>query len=650
MARPIVLSNGELHVGINAYGLVHDLYYPYVGYENHTLGKGLRHRIGVWVEGVISWLDDESWQLGFSYPHDALIGHIHAYSPRLEISLEFDDTVDSDISAFMRSIHVINHAGHEREVRLFMHQAFVIGDSRGNTDTATYLPDSNALLHYRGRRVFVISGAGDQGSFDQYSVGLFGIEGREGTWRDAEDGELSMCNVEHGRVDSILRFRLTIEAHGSARVQYWIAAGTSLREALYVHRKLVDDGVSKRLELTAISWHKWLEPTLKVAAKLSHARRQMFVTSAMVLKAHMDKRGAIIASTDTAALNYYRDAYGYTWPRDGAYILWPLIRLGYQDEVLRFFDFCRRGLHPNGYLSHKYRADGALGSSWHPYLHDDGQVGPPIQEDETALVIFMFAQYYHMHPQESLLRDYYGSFIKPMADFLAGYVDPATNLPRPSYDLWEEVYMTSTYTTAVTHAALLAAADLAEAANDQGSAVAWRTVADDMYEAAHKTLYDKERRTLIKGRVTRDGSTQSDTTIDISSIFGSFMYGLFAVESEELRTSIATALDRFDQSTRTGLPRYENDIYRREPGEVVSNYWHITTLWYAQYCLETGNLDTAMDVIGWVEAHAYPSGMLAEQILPSTGLSASVAPLAWSHAEYMTTLLDVLNDHQGDKT
>lgn len=650
MARPIVLSNGELHVGINMYGLVHDLYYPYVGYENHTLGKGLRHRVGVWIGGRIAWLDDGTWQLEFSYPHDALIGHVTAYNASLAVSLEFDDAVDGDISAFMRNIHVINHADHEREIRLFMHQAFVIGDSRGNTDTGVYLPDSNALLHYRGRRVFVVSGDSEQGSFDQYSVGLFGIEGREGTWRDADDGELSMGNVEHGRVDSILRFCLTIEAHGSARVAYWIAAGTSLREALYVHRKLVDDGVTRRLESTARAWHSWLAPVLKIAARLPHHRKRLFVTSAMILRAHMDKRGAIIASTDTAALNYDRDAYAYSWPRDGAYVLWPLIRLGYKDEALRFFDFCRRGLHPNGYLSHKYRADGALGSSWHPYLHDDGQVGPPIQEDETAQVVFMFAQYYHMHKDQALLRDYYGSLIKPMAEFMAGYIDQATGLPRPSYDLWEEVYLTTTYTTALTHAALLAAADLADLADDQDSAVSWRAVADDMYEAAGKLLFDAERGAVLKGRGMRGGEQHADTTLDMSSIFGGFMYGLFAVGSDELQQSIDTALKRFDQRQQIGLPRYEHDTYRRESESAASNYWHITTLWYAQYCLEVGDMASAEQMIEWVEQHAYPSGMLAEQVVPSSGLSTSVAPLAWSHAEYMTTLLDMLNDHHKGET
>ena len=47
MSRPIVLSNGEMNVGLNDYGMVHDFFYPYVGFENHNIGADTRHKIGV---------------------------------------------------------------------------------------------------------------------------------------------------------------------------------------------------------------------------------------------------------------------------------------------------------------------------------------------------------------------------------------------------------------------------------------------------------------------------------------------------------------------------------------------------------------------------------------------------------------------------
>lgn len=172
MARPVVLSNGELHVGLNTFGLVHDFYYPYVGFENHAAGTNLRHKIGVYVDGRVSWLDEGDWEFTFGYPHTALIGNTRAINKKIGILLEFDDCVDSDMSVFLRNIHVVNRSDSAREVKLFMHQAFAIGDSRSNTDTAQYLPDSDAILHYRGRRAFIISGNTNDAPFDQYTIGL----------------------------------------------------------------------------------------------------------------------------------------------------------------------------------------------------------------------------------------------------------------------------------------------------------------------------------------------------------------------------------------------------------------------------------------------------------------------------------------------
>lgn len=645
MARPIVLSNGELHVGLNNYGLVHDFYYPYVGSENHSSGALTRHRVGVWVEGQLSWLDDEDeWSFSFRYPHQALIGHTIARNERLGVLLEMDDFVDSGMSAFIRNIHVVNLWDRQREIRLFTHQSFVIGDSRSNTDTAQYLPDSEAILHYRGRRAFIVGGLHDGKPFDQHSVGLFGIEGREGTFRDADDGELSGGNVEHGRVDSTLRFKLDVKPHDSVRVHYWIAAGTSTREALYIDKQIRTHGVISRLHQTAEWWRNWLKPAHQVADKLEPSYRESFMHSMMIIKAHVDKRGAVIASTDSSMLKYSRDAYGYCWPRDGAFVLWPLIRMGYTEEAHRFFEFCRRGLHPSGYLMQKYWADGGLGASWHSYVHDD-ITAPPIQQDETAIVLFVFAQFYETSHDARLLRDFYEGLVKPMARFLADHIDETTGLPRPSYDLWEEVFLTTTYTTAVVHAALLAAADLAEEAHDSDNAVHWRSAADDIAEAAKKHLYNEKRQAFYKGLIVKDGEIVYDETIDASSVYGAFMFGLFPAGSPELEGALASFETTFkNPNGKIGFPRYENDFYRREDATSQGNWWFITTLWYAQYCLESDKNDRAYEILDWVKQLATSTGAIPEQVDPRDNSPISPSPLAWSQAEYVSTLLDTITE------
>lgn len=650
MSRPIVLSNGEMHVGINNYGMVHDFYYPYVGFENHSAGKNLRHHIGVWIGGKISWLYSSDWSFTFRYPHSALIGHTIAKNEQLGIILEFDDFVDANVSAFIRNIHVVNLFNEKREIRLFMHQAFSIGDSRSNTDTAQYLPGSNAILHYRGRRAFVISGENSGESFDQYTVGLFGIEGKQGTYLDAEDGDLCQNNVEHGRVDSTIRFLINIEANSSKRVQYWIAAGMTINEALRIHKKIQEDGGIQFMTRTADWWHEWLKPAYSVMANVDPGYKASFLQSIIIIKSQIDKHGAVIASTDTSMLNYSRDAYAYSWPRDGAYVLWPLIRIGYKDEALRFFEFSKRGLHPDGYLMHKYRADGALGSSWHPYIHTNNIIAPPIQEDETALTLYVFAQYYQLHPEINVLKEFYKDMVIPMANFLSEFVDKISGLPKPSYDLWEQTFLTSTYTTAVTFAALNAASDLATAAHDDNNAVKWRIAAGQIQEAAHKYMFNEERKTFYRGININNGQIEKDPVVDCSSVFGSYMFGLFSSDSYEIKSSINTIKNLFGiNNGQEGLPRCENDEYRRTSQGITGNYWYITTFWLAQYYIDTGEIDKAKKILDWAKSHQSKTGVMGEQIDPITNEIISPAPLTWSHAEYITTILNLAKSKKDEK-
>lgn len=653
MARPVVLGNGRLHVGINLYAEVHDFYYPYVGLENHSAAKNLRHRIGVYVDGFVSWLDNGKWQFTYAYHDGSLISSIKAVNESVGIALEFDDCVDAEQDIFMRNIHIINMWDSEREIKLFMHQVFDIGDSAGNGDTIQYLPSNKAILTYRGQRAFVIGGNySNNQPFDMHSVGLFGIEGHAGTFADAEDGQLANNSVEHGRVDSTIGFTLNIEAHSSERVYYWVAVGTNPRDALERHESIQSENtVLNRLLATSQWWHNWIKPANHFAQKLDPDFRQSFVQSILLIKSHIDHQGGVIASTDTTMLRQSRDAYGYCWPRDGAFAVWPLIRIGYKDEPLKFFEFCRRALRTKGYLAHKYQSDGALGASWHGYVHEGGVIAQPIQEDETAIVLFVFAQFYDVHKdnkllREFLLRDFYDSLVRPMADFLASYVDETTGLPKPSYDLWEEKFAVSTYTTSVVYASLVAAASLAEFAGDNESAVRWRSSADDIQTSAQKYLYNPDKKAFYNGVSTVNGKMVKDERIDSSAVFGAFMFGMYPFDSAEIQSGIETMKNalKMPQEDMLGLARYENDQYCRVSGDITGNPWFITSLWLAQYYIETDQHDEAIKIVRWTKDHMMPTGVLPEQINPYTGQYVSVAPLIWSQAEYASTLLDLVSE------
>ena len=77
-----------------------------------------------------------------------------------------------------------------------------------------------------------------------------------------------------------------------------------------------------------------------------------------------------------------------------------------------------------------------------------------------------------------------------------------------------------------------------------------------------------------------------------------------------------------------------------------SNPWFITTLWFAQYLTLTakGEKDFVeiKEWLEWVVAHALPSGVLSEQLNPWSGEQISAAPLVWSHAEFVHTVINYL--------
>lgn len=638
-----------MHVGINYYGEVHDFYYPYVGLENHSMANRLRHRIGVWVEGHFSWLDDGTWTVDADYYDNTLIGFTRATSKELGITLEFQDAVDAHQNAFMRNIHIINEFNREREVRLYLHQMFLIYNSL-NGDTAQYLPGEHAILHYKGRRAFVVSGQNHHGRpFDQYSVGLFKLGTDDGTYRDAEDGELARNNVEHGTVDSVIGFTERLEPHGSTRASYWIAAAKGQQAAMDLHRQIREQGVFERLKVTHLFWQQWLSPAEEMIGRMPEEMRSAVRKSLLILKSHMDKHGAVIASTDTTMKNYARDAYGYCWPRDAAFALWPLLRLGYRDELTAFFDFCRSGLHKDGYLMHKYQPDGAVGSSWHPYIVGNRSIAP-IQEDETAVVVFMFGQFYEVTNSQPLLDEFYESMIKPMANFMASYVDETTKLPHATYDLWEEKFLTTTYTTGLVYGALLAAVKMAEAAGHPDDAVRWQTVADEMRAVAATMLYNPDKQFFYKGYVHKSADAKTDImyddTIDVSSFYGAFMFGLFDLNSNEVLSSFRTIQQTFGRGEQDvlPLPRYEHDNYNRMEPDSLGNPWFICTLWQAQYFIETNRAAEARKILEWVRARMLKSGVLSEQVHPYTHAFISVAPLAWSQAEFINTALDLLGE------
>ncbi len=635
-----LFSNGEMFVGLDKSAQIMSLYFPYVGSEQHTAFPRLANKIGVWVDGKLSWLDGSGWRFTYGYQPRSLIGDVRATSDELGVSLEFCDTVASNQNAFVRNIHVVNHSEIERDVRLFFHQAFNISQST-SSESVYYTPQDDAIVHYKCRRAFFVGASSSLRSvFDQYSVGISDFGEHEGTWKDAEDGELSGNSVQMGLVDSTIRLKLKVPARSSARAYYWVTAGKSIGEARTIHDRIRQTGVQSIQLETARWWREWLRPVDHLVASMPSQRFYALEQSLMLIKAHCDRRGAIMASLDVSPLAYTDDAYAYVWGRDAAYSLWPLIRLGYKDEARRYFEFTKRILHTDGYIGHKHSADGALGPSWHSHIDPDGNIQLPIQTDETASVLYLFAQYIDRFNDWRYLSDSYYTLITPMANFLSEYVDE-NHLPRPSFDIWEQYYMTTAYTTSVTYAALVAASRLANQFGRDSDAKRWGEIADLMAKSSKIFINNTTGYTHRGFYTAKDGTRHIDDTPDISSFYGMFMYGILDLDTPETDTAFGMMRELLRaQSGSEGYIRFVGDTYRSPNGG--SNIWTVPTLWTSQLEVEMGDAKVAERTIDWIMSLEPATRFIPEQVDLVDYRSTFISPLVWSHAEFVNAILDYI--------
>lgn len=642
MPRPIVLGNGELLVAQDNALNIRDLYFPYVGLFNHLSGHKIR--MGVWSEGRFSWLDNGEWVLTLRYQPDTLVTDCTAVHPGMGISLRVNDCVSHRDNIFLRRVTIRNFGDFAREVRVFFSHNFHIAETDIG-DTALYNPFLHAVIHYKRDHWFLMSGTTRYSSIYQYACGVKGFGGAEGTWRDCEDGELSGRPIEQGSVDSSISFRLMVPPGEDELLRYWLTAGRDYQQVRALHSRVLERGFDAMIEDTANYWRRWSEKGAELVQALPEAIATLFRRSLLVMRTQIDNRGAIIAANDTDIMSTARAHYSYMWPRDGAIVAYALDTIGYPDTTRRFFEFCARVLPKDrAVLMHKYSADGSVGSSWHPWVVGD-QAEIPFQEDGTASVLWALWHHYQRYHDLEFIASLYENLILPAARFIATYRDPQTRLPLPSYDLWEERRGIHTYTCAAVYAALRAAARFAHLFGDTEEYSLFRNAAEEVRQGIREVLYRPPCFVRML-RFEPQGDYQVDTTVD-SSILGVLRYGAFSPEETFVEQSAQHVRKKLWVNTPLGgLARYENDYYHRQSYEVPGNPWIICTLWLAEYEINRAQnpaeLRRAMDYIEWATARAMPTGVLPEQVHPYTGEPLSVAPLTWSHAEYVYTVVNYL--------
>ena len=639
--RDIPVGNGSLLVNFDDKYQIRDIYFPHVGQENHT--EGYPFRFGVWADGDFSWVHEDEWTRKLCYLKETLVTDVHLVNKTLGIEIVSNDTVASHENIFLRRVRVSNLWDKERDIRIFLHQDFRISESKIG-DTGFYDPESESLIHYKRDRYFLIN---TEPHFDEFATGRKAFRDQEGTWRDAEDGTLHGGVITEGSVDSTICVKFSLAPQASAEFFYWICAGKSYQEVTELNRQLVTETPVEFLQYTENYWRVWVNKNETDFDGLSPEITDLFKRSLLIVRTQIDNDGAILAANDSDVTERATDHYSYLWTRDGALVANALDLAGYSHLTRKFFKFCGEIVHPEGYFLQKYNPDGTPASGWHAAWDKWAKRKlVPIQEDETALIIWALWEHYNLYRDIEFIRRLYRPLILHCADFMVQFRDQR-GLPKASWNLWEDRRGIHAFTCGTVIGGLRAAAKFAYLFGETEKGKAYGKAADEMVEATREHLYSKQLGRFLRALESQDDvNFQADLAIG-TEFFSLFYFGAFSPDDELIvKTMKAIEQQLWIPNEIGGVARFEHDGYMRVSETATGNPWFICTLWLADYRIAAAkkkeDLKGALEILEWTCRRALDSGVLAEQVNPITGEGVSVAPLTWSHSTFVATVMNYL--------
>ena len=148
MPRSFVIGNGNVLVGYDANYDVRDLFFPYVGMENQSVGNVCR--TGFWIDGRFAWVGDDGWERHIGYWGDTLVGDVTLTHLAFGLTVHFEDYVDMVRDYFIRNLR-ISLAKPAEQVRVFFHHDWWMREQDLGC-TVFYEPDHRAVIAYKGDR------------------------------------------------------------------------------------------------------------------------------------------------------------------------------------------------------------------------------------------------------------------------------------------------------------------------------------------------------------------------------------------------------------------------------------------------------------------------------------------------------------------
>ncbi len=673
MSTALVLGNQKLLININHKLQISDLYFPHVGQENHlsTVINDFFFRIN----GDFVDVNENEWNINIQYEKNSLVGESEITHKLTGLNIQISDFIYPEKRIYIRNFKLTNKGSNFIEVYMYFQNNFTLYENDIG-DTVLWHSNSMTLVHYKKDRYI---GVGSANKIHQFTCAARTDNNGKGSYPNIQTGELLFNPISNGSVNSCVSYKYTLDPGQNSTGNYFLVCGSDYTEIENLSNFIRSRPIDSLKEETIKYWSNVTKEApiisdLSKDPKLNIEIKNLYLRSLMIIISQIDSEGAIIAANDGKYLKEGgKDTYSYLWPRDAAYVGMALIESGFKDVVKKYLLLAKKLLTSEGYFYHKYyphieESNSALASSWHPWINRCGSTQLPIQEDETALTLVLIWKYFRKFNDFEFIRDNWDTFIFPMANFLGNYrytldydfetiKDFVTGfpcdsndefskrfihskLPRPSYDIWEELKGISTHTCSSVYSGLVCGSNIAKELGKLTFATAFEKYADEVKNAVLEHLYDNNLQRFIARIKQNDlsGIPENDTSVD-SSICEIWRSKLLNPKDGRVKFSMNAIKDRLLLKTNIGgCARKENDRYHRIDDNITGNPWFISTLWYAQYLALTDEVEEALNIIQWVIKHTDQTGLMAEQANPHSGIGESVKPLTWSHAEFVRTI------------
>lgn len=634
-----------------SHGIVNEVYYPRVDHAN-------TRDLGLIVTAAPDFFSEEKRHT--RHDIDTVVPGVPEY--RVVNTCEHDRyritklvLTDPERNVLLQDVRFEALSGALDDYRMYVLLAPHLGN-RG-ADNNGWLGDyKGTSLLYAQRDAFALA-LGCSAGFAARSCGYVGVN--DGWQQLSRHGRLTDCyaSATHGNI------ALTGEVDLATCGGHFLLAvgfGRDPDEAGLATRAALEADFDTVCAEFVDGWRRFHAKTRALGASDEAAYRR----SVAVLESHEDKvrRGAFIASLSIPWGNAHGDddfgGYHLTWTRDLVEIAGALLAAGQTDVA-------RNAVH---YLMSTQNADG----HWPQNMWLDGRhYWSGIQLDEAALPILLAD---NLRRRRALRRlDPW-----PMVRRAAGYL--ARHGPATPEDRWEEEGGYSVFTLAVEIAALLTAADFADAAGDTAAAAYLRQTADIWNESVEHWTYVSNtplaREVGVGGYYVRiapasvdNGAESSGQLIPVLNHRGSDRVPYSAMVSPDalalvrfgLRTAwdprirdtlqVIDALLRSSTSTGPAWHRYNGDGYGEHEDGSPFDGWGVGRCWpvlggeRAHYELAAGDEEVARCLLDIMQRQTGPGGLIPEQIwdaddIPARSLfngcpSGSAMPLVWAHAEYV---------------